>query len=132
MNDPLPLYAASDIYLRAYLFEADNLSSIKAMAMGLPVVGFEVKGGLELVSETGHGLLVQPRDAEAMAEAAGRILSLPDSGRELGARGVNYCRQHLDFQKAVSMLEATYRELHSAGTGRNKSAATVAWQTGLI
>ncbi|HYY55763.1 MAG TPA: glycosyltransferase, partial [Pyrinomonadaceae bacterium] len=132
MNDPLPLYAASDIYLRAYLFEADNLSSIKAMAMGLPVVGFQVTGGLELVSETGHGLLVAPRDAEAMAEAAARILSLPDSGREMGSRGVSYCRQHLDFQRAVSMLEATYAELHRAGTGQNESAATVASHTGLI
>jgi glycosyltransferase involved in cell wall biosynthesis len=125
MNDPLPLYAAADIYLRAYLFEADNLSSIKAMAMGLPVVGFEVEGGLELVAETGHGLLVPPRDAEAMAEAAARILSLPDGGRELGSRGVDYCRLHLDFQQAVHLLEATYTELHRTSSPNNSVGAVV-------
>ncbi len=39
--DPLPFYAAADIYLRTPIFEADNLSSYQAMALAVPVVGFD-------------------------------------------------------------------------------------------
>ena len=34
MSDPLPYYAAGNIYLRTNLFESENLSSYVAMAMG--------------------------------------------------------------------------------------------------
>src|SRR5262249_54574713 len=41
LEDPLPWYAAADIYLRTGLMEADNLASFDAMGTGLPVVGFD-------------------------------------------------------------------------------------------
>jgi glycosyltransferase involved in cell wall biosynthesis len=114
VEEPLPFYAASDIYFRTPVYEAENLSSCQAMAMGLPAVGFETGSEvlLELIGKAGHGLLVPPRDAEALAEAAIKILSLPDRGRSLGERGANYCRAHLDFQQLVSILVAVYTELH--------------------
>ena len=113
-EEPLPFYAAADIYLRTPVFEAENLSSCQAMAMGLPAVGFATEGHaeLELIGKVGHGHLVRARDSEALAEAAGRILSLPDRGRALGARGASYARAHLDFQQLISMLVDVYSQLH--------------------
>ncbi len=113
-QEPLPFYAAADIYFRTPVYEAENLSSGQAMAMGLPAVGFETgsEAELELIGKAGHGLLVPPRDALALAEAARRILALPDRGRAMGARGAEYCRAHLDFQQLISMLVAVYSDLH--------------------
>jgi glycosyltransferase involved in cell wall biosynthesis len=113
-EEPLPFYAASDIYFRTPVFEAENLSSCQAMAMGLPAVGFETgsEAELELIGKAGHGLLVPPRDSEALAVAAINILSLPDRGRSLGERGADYCRAHLDFQQLISMLVGVYTDLH--------------------
>lgn len=118
-EEPLPFYAAADIYLRTPVFEAENLSSCQAMAMGLPAVGFATEGHaeLELIGKVGHGHLVRARDSEALAEAASRILSLPDRGRSLGERGARYARAHLDFQQLISMLVDVYSKLHLSRSG---------------
>jgi glycosyltransferase involved in cell wall biosynthesis len=111
VEEPLPFYAAADIYLRTGIFEGDNLSSCQAMAMSLPVVGFETGTASELISTVGHGILVPPKDAAALSAAVQQILSLPDRGRPMGELAAGYCRTHLDIQRLVSMLTAVYADL---------------------
>ncbi len=112
--DPLPFYAAADIYLRTLVFEGDNLSSFQAMAMGLPVIGFDTQKETELISKVKHGILVPPRDAAAIASAVQGVLLLPDRGRSMGERGVEYSRMHLDVQSLVSLLLSVYLDLHQS------------------
>jgi glycosyltransferase involved in cell wall biosynthesis len=111
-RDPLPYYAAADIYLRTPILEAENLSSYQAMAAGLPVVGFDTGNETELIRRAGHGLLVANKDAAALAQAAAHILALPDSGRALGKLGAEYCRQHLDIRQTISQISAAYIDLY--------------------
>lgn len=111
-SDPLPFYAAADIYLRTPVYESDNLSSYQAMAFALPIVGFETGREAELTGKIGNGMLVPLRDAKALALAAEQILRLPDRGRALGERGAVYSHAHLDSRRFVSMLVAAYNDLH--------------------
>lgn len=119
IDDPLPFYAAADIFLRTMVFEGDNLSSCAAMAVGLPVVGFETGNESDLIRKVGHGIPVPNRDAAALAAAATQILALPDRGGALGALGADYCRTHLDFKRDVDNFVSTYISLHL----KNKNAA---------
>jgi glycosyltransferase involved in cell wall biosynthesis len=112
VSDPLPFYAAADIYLRTTVFEGDNLSSYQAMAMGLPVIGFDTRKETELISKVKHGILVPLRDAAAVAAAVEQVLSLPDHGRSMGASGEDYSRTHMDAQELVSLLRSVYFDLH--------------------
>jgi glycosyltransferase involved in cell wall biosynthesis len=105
---PLQFYAAADIYLRTPVFEAENLSSLQAMAMGLPIVGFDTGCKTELIDKVGHGILVPNRDGNAFARALGRILKLPDGGQALGELGAQYGRNHLDVRKATSQFFSVY------------------------
>lgn len=105
--DLLPLYAASDVYLRTSVIEADNQSSFLAMAMGLPVAGFDT-GGDDRLPAAGHGLLVPNRDTAALAAAVARIVALPDRGRVLGERGAAYARERLDIRRSIAEFEAAY------------------------
>jgi glycosyltransferase involved in cell wall biosynthesis len=114
VDDPLPFYAAADIYLRTPVYESDNLSSYQAMAMGLPIVGFDTGREAELTGKVGNGMLVPLRDAVALSRAAEQILRLPDRGRALGERGAAYCHAHLDSRRFVSMLVAAYKDLHQS------------------
>ncbi len=109
--EPLPYYAAADIYLRTPIFESENLSSYQAMAMGLPVVGFDTGCETELVSTSGHGALVPTRNVLALATAVERILRLPDRGARLGEKGAEYCRQHLDIEQTIVELNDLYVDL---------------------
>jgi glycosyltransferase involved in cell wall biosynthesis len=116
--DPLPYYAAADIYLRTPVFEAENLSSYQAMASGLPVVGFDTGNETELIRKAGHGHLVANRDAAALADGVARILSSPDRGRALGRLGAEYCRRHLDIRQTISEISAAYVELYEKTVNR--------------
>mgnify|MGYP001267520856 CR=1 FL=1 len=67
--DPLPFYAAANLYLRTTIFEAESLCSYQAKAMGLPVVGFDTGSETELLSKVGHGILVSNKDAAVLARS---------------------------------------------------------------
>src|SRR5262249_52453607 len=114
--DPLPYYAAADLYCRSAALEGENLSSYQAMAAGLPVAGFDTGTATELLGKVGHGLLAANRDTGALALAAYQILTLPDRGRLLGARGAAYCREHLDIRRTITELELLYSELFPSST----------------
>jgi glycosyltransferase involved in cell wall biosynthesis len=111
--EPLPFYAAADIYFRTPIFEGENLSSYPAIAMGLPVVGFDTACKTDLIGKTGHGLLVPNKDSAAFASAVISIISLPDGGQAMGQRGVEYCYRHLDILQEVETLTSTYASLHN-------------------
>ena len=61
----------------------------EAMAMRVPVVSTAISGIPEMIDDGVHGLLVQPRDSQALADALRRVLTdaalhgrLADAGRE--------------------------------------------------
>jgi glycosyltransferase involved in cell wall biosynthesis len=110
--EPLPYYAAADVYLRTTTMEAENISSQQAIALGLPTVGFDTYRETDLIARLGHGILVPNGDAAALAAATCRILSLPDLGRTMGQRGVAYCNSTLGIQKSVEAFLSVYTALH--------------------
>jgi glycosyltransferase involved in cell wall biosynthesis len=110
-SDPLPFYAAADVYLRTTIFEAENLCSYQAMAMALPVVGFDTGCETELLRKVRHGLLVPKGDVLALAEATQTVLAQPDRGRQWGARGARFCREHLDLSQSIQAFCDSYVRL---------------------
>ncbi|HSE17298.1 MAG TPA: glycosyltransferase [Pyrinomonadaceae bacterium] len=108
---PLPYYAAADVYLRTTTMEGENISSRQAIAMGLPAVGFDTCCETDLIAKLGHGILVPNADAAALAAATWQILSIPDRGAAMGARGIDYCKTHMGIQKHVDDLMSLYTQL---------------------
>ena len=108
---PLPYYAAADVYLRTTTMEGENISSRQAIAMGLPTVGFDSYRDTDLIAKLGHGILVTNADAAALATTTVQILSTPDRGASMGRRGIDYCNAHLGIQRHVDDLLAVYAQL---------------------
>jgi glycosyltransferase involved in cell wall biosynthesis len=63
------------------------LKLYESMACGVPVVASDTIGISEVVDEVGCGILVQPGDAQAIAEAARRLFDDPALASEMGRRG---------------------------------------------
>jgi len=116
-QDPLPYYAASDVYLRTARYEAENLAFYAAMAMGLPIVGFDTKDGRDLLCTVGGGVQVPQDDAKQLADAAAAMLQLEDRGRSLGRAGRIYAEDHLDLRQNVKGLTSVYQRLARGGQG---------------
>jgi len=107
-EDPFPYYAAADIYLRTTIMEADNISSANAMAMGLPIVGFDTGAETELLRKVGNGILVPSRNVEEFSNAVIKIISSPDKGGALGEKGKIYCHEHFDIRNIVNKFVSAY------------------------
>ncbi|HEX6512078.1 MAG TPA: glycosyltransferase family 4 protein, partial [Chloroflexota bacterium] len=114
VQEPLPYYAAADVFLRTYVTEAENLSSYQAMGMGLPVVGFDTGAETELLRVARHGTLVPNRDATALARGVIDLLSAPDHRRIAGERGLAYARNRLDVRSSLEAFRRDYRRLAQA------------------
>src|SRR5919198_6512932 len=71
-------YASADVFCAPSLGgESFGIVLVEAMAVGLPVVCSDIGGYRDLVRDDHEGLLVPPRDPEALAEALGVLLDNP-------------------------------------------------------
>ena len=83
-------------------YEGSPLSVMEYMAAGEAVVSTRVGGVPELVEDGVHGLLVEPRDPEALAEAVGRLLRDPAVAKRLGAEGRERQRREYSLDAMVA------------------------------
>lgn len=68
------LFVGADLYVSPSLGEGFSLALADAMAAGLPQVVCDVEGCRDVVDHNQTGLIVPPKNSEAMAEAVGDFL----------------------------------------------------------
>ena len=90
------------------------------MAAGRPVVATDIPGYREVVSDGVEGLLVPPRDPEALAAGVVRALTEPGLAARLGEAGRERART-FDWPIVVDRLEELYgRAVETAGYHRQR------------
>jgi len=121
-NEAIPSYlAASEVFVSPAIGqESFGIVLVEAMAAGVPVVATDIPGYREVVSDGVEGLLVPPRDPEALAAALVRVLTEPELAAGLGdagrARALSF-----DWPIVVDRLEELYaRAVESAGYDRRR------------
>ena len=86
-DEKFECYARSDVFALATDYEAFGLIFLEANAFGKPVVATRVGGVPEAVEHGVCGLLVEPGDSQALADAIIRLLSNSEEARRLGEGG---------------------------------------------
>jgi glycosyltransferase involved in cell wall biosynthesis len=119
-RDVPAVLTAVDVAVLSSDYEGSPLSVMEYMAAAKPVVSTRVGGVPELVAEDVHGLLVEPRDPEALAEAVARLLRDPALARRLGAEGRRRQQREFSLEAMVGRIEDLYEELWLA-SGRRGS-----------
>jgi len=102
-----PLYAAMDLAVLPTYREGFGLVALEAGAMRLPVVATLVPGCVDAVRDGVTGTLVEPRDANALADALRMYLNYPALRRAHGEAGRE--RALRDF-RPEDVWEATFQE----------------------
>ncbi len=77
---------------------------LEAMAMALPVVSTLHSGIPEAVESEVTGILVPPRDADALAAAVERLLADPTTARQMGVRGRQVVTERFDVERNVRTM----------------------------
>jgi glycosyltransferase involved in cell wall biosynthesis len=79
--------------------EAFGMYVVEAMACGVPVVLPRHGAFTEIVEATGGGLLCQPNDPQALAEALAEVLLNADKAREMSSRGREAAARLFDIKR---------------------------------
>jgi len=119
-RDVPAVLAAVDVAVLSSDYEGSPLSVMEYMAAAKPVVSTRVGGVPELVKEDVHGLLVEPRDPEALAEAVTRLLRDPALAKRLGAEGRQRQQREFSLEAMVRRIEDLYEELWLASGRRGE------------
>lgn len=96
--------------------EPFGMVGLEAMRHGRPVVGFDVGGVRDWLSDGETGVLVPEQDVEAFARGMSRVLDNPVLGARMGAAARLRASQLFSFGTYLDMLEALFDEC-----GRDRS-----------
>ncbi len=80
-------YASASLFVLPSLCEGFGIVLLEAMHSGLPVVACRVAAIPELVDDGLTGLLVPPRDSEALARAIEALVDNPERALQMGLEG---------------------------------------------
>ena len=109
-NEDLPrLYATLDLCVLSSLNEGTPVAIIEAMAAGKPVAATAVGGVADVVRDGETGLLVPPRDIEALAGAIVRLARDPAERARMGAAGRQCAATRHSAEQLVTNLACLYR-----------------------
>jgi len=105
------LIASMDLILVPSTYpESFGRSVIEAQAIGRPVIASRLGALEELIEDGASGLLIPPRDPEALAGAIERLLSDPSLRERCTASGRRRVEQFWDAERMVERTLAVYEE----------------------
>ncbi|MEO8547372.1 MAG: glycosyltransferase family 1 protein [Sphingomicrobium sp.] len=102
--------ASSDVLLNPSITEAFGNVTLEAMACGLPVVAAEATGATNLVRDGETGILVEPGDAEAFADALEAYAREPSLRSRHGEAGLADAGKR-DWDQINSTVLRTYQRV---------------------
>jgi glycosyltransferase involved in cell wall biosynthesis len=105
------LLHASDILVHCSLREGLARALPQAMLAGKPVISFDVDGAAEVVINNQTGLLIPPREVDALIAAQRTLLADSVLRGRLGQAGRELCRKEFDHNLMVEKIEQAYRSI---------------------
>lgn len=113
-HENIPKYLdRMDIFVMPSVYESETfgVAATEAEAMGLPVVATTVGGIPEAVQDGVTGILVPPRDPDAIAAAVLRLIEDKDLRESMSGEGPRFVAQNYDWEKNARGVEDLYRSL---------------------
>src|SRR5262245_11548500 len=109
--DVLSLHKAFDVFVMSSVTEGLGTSLLDAMAAGKPIVATRTGGIPEVVVDGETGLLVPPRDHDALADAIVRLLKDVELRRGMGEAGRARARALFSTERMVQNTLNVYQRL---------------------
>jgi glycosyltransferase involved in cell wall biosynthesis len=115
-QDDVPSFLqALDVFALASRSEGFGQVVIEAMAAGKPVVASRIAALTEIVVDGETGLLVEPENPKAFAEAIAWLLTHFEEARRMGRRGREHILRHFSAERMSAQTMSLYSKVIRAG-----------------
>ena len=121
-HDKVPaLINSFDVMVMPSVYESETfgVAAIEASASGVPVVASRVGGVPEAVLHGQTGLLVPPRDVDALAAACIEMVDSPAKRRAMGEAGRRFVEKYYVWQHNTALMAEVYRAAMAGREVRN-------------
>jgi len=109
-TDVIPFYKRMDIFVLPSLYEGFGIVILEAMAMGIPIIATNVDGIKEVVINGESGILVPPKNPEALANAVNYLIEKPQITKKFIIEGKKRASL-FDIQDHLMKLDELYTSL---------------------
>ena len=109
--EKLECYERCSVFVMPSEVEGFGIVFLEANAFGKPVIGGDVMGVPEAIADGETGLLVDPYNVDAMAEATVHLLRNPDEARRLGENGRRRVAREFTWEASAEKFLAATRAL---------------------
>ncbi|KXS54367.1 MAG: group 1 glycosyl transferase [Marinobacter sp. T13-3] len=125
-NDRLALLSRFDLFVMTSSLEGIPRCMMEAMAVGVPVVAYDIPGVDQLIEHDHNGLLVPYGDQQALADSCRRLLADAEWGRRLAAAA----RKTIETEYSAGRMAREYSLLFAQLMGRGSVSAHMAGGAG--
>ena len=109
-------YSAADLFLAPSRYEPFGNAVIEAAACGLPCIAFRLGGPADTIDNNVSGILVDPEDVTAYAEAAQSLLRQDEKRTSMGVAARERVRRLYSRDVVAARHLKLYRRLIDART----------------
>jgi len=106
----IPFFNEMDIFVLPSTLEGFGIVLLEAMAAGVPVIASDVDGIKEVIFNEETGILVPPKNPEAISKAIIKLIEDPQLVKKLVENGLKRA-QLFDVHEHVSKLDRLYKNL---------------------
>lgn len=119
---------SNGVFVNSAFNEPFGLTMIEAAASGLPIVGPDDGGPVEIVKNCRNGLVIDTRDPDNIAKAIRSILIDEEKWISYSNNGIQGVRKHYSWESHAGALVAGYKKIiksmKKSGTDLKKSPAS--------
>ena len=109
-DEDLPyFYKLSRCFIIASIAELLSLTTLQAMASGLPVISVNAGALVELVKDKMNGYLYEEGDIPVIAQSIENIITHDDVYTKMSEKSLEYVQQH-DINKTLESFEKLYQD----------------------
>ncbi len=113
VEDVNPYLRACEFFVLPSLYEGMPNAAMEAMAAGKAVVLTKVNGNPELLNDSGLGMLVPPKNPQALAEAIMEMADNHTLRKEISKKAAKHIRANFSIDKMISNIEVFLQEKYT-------------------
>jgi glycosyltransferase involved in cell wall biosynthesis len=117
-DELIRLYNRTELFVSPSLYEGFGLPAAEAMACGAPLIATTAGAFPEVVEDGVSGILVQPGDAHALANAVDRLIDDPRERQRLGYEGRKRIIERFSWRETAVKTLALYEEVLAQAKAR--------------